>query len=507
VTNTNERVTGDTSAAFLSALASVTLRLAILVVDSGEGGGAYAVGESVNISADPAPEGQEFDFWELNEGPPDTSLPALSAGAITMPAGDLYITAKYKEISVKPPTPPTPSAGGGGGGGAPAPGAALVTADQGQISLDYARSGDTITINLPAAKVADIVKNGADGAVSFDASKAEGADAISFLPKTGLSDITDQGLKIKVVFPEGTMTLDGAAVHSLIEQARGPELTVEIKSAPEELSPERAAAFSEGARAWDLSVYSDGVQIHSYNGEIVITLPYAGQSPVSVWYMAEDGGLEKIESNYSAAEKTVTFKPPHLSTYVLSYDGWPFTDVAGGDWFYGDVAYVYYGGLMNGTGGGLFSPQEALSRAMLATVLGRRAGVSADYKAGGAFGDVGPGLYYSPYVAWAADAGVVLGTGGGNFTPDARVTRQDLVTMLYRYASLSGGAGGGTGTAPVFADANDISAYAVDAVAWASASGIVNGRPGGVFEPLANATRAEAAAILRRYGSLFDETE
>jgi hypothetical protein len=181
-------------------------------------------------------------------------------------------------------------------------------------------------------------------------------------------------------------------------------------------------------------------------------------------------------------------------------DTWPFIDVTvNRDWFYSDVEYVFRRGLMIGVSEELFEPVSTVTRAMLVTILYRVAQPEdADY-APEAFTDVPNGLWYSDAVAWGAANGIVLGYGDGRFGPDDDITREQLTALLYRYnewafAAASDGAG-----MPGFTDADKIADWAYGAVAWAARRGVVKGRPGGVFDPQDTATRAEAAAMLRRY--------
>ena len=329
---------------------------------------------------------------------------------------------------------------------------------------------------------------------------------MTFLPKTGLSEIAGEGMRIVVLFPLGEAALDSEAVNSFVEQAGGPEITLEIrKLAAAEFAAAGEGPLPENASLYDISVYSGGTLIHDYSGKLTVTAPYAGRLPAGAWYMGDgDEQLEKLPSVYSAARKTVSFSPPHLSRYVVGHDSspWPFTDVKEGeDWFFGDVEYAYFSGLMNGTGGSLFEPGISVTRGMLVTLLGRYRGADTSSYPQSAFGDVDAGKYYSPYIAWAAENGIVEGLGGGRFAPDDPVTRQDFVTILRRYALFEGKISGDapSSPSPAFSDMADVSDYAKEAVAWASAAGIANGRPGNIFDPEAGATRAEAAAMVRRF--------
>lgn len=173
---------------------------------------------------------------------------------------------------------------------------------------------------------------------------------------------------------------------------------------------------------------------------------------------------------------TPTFVPAQTTA------GSAFSDVAPGEWYADAVKYVTEKGLMNGIGGDKFSPDSSTTRAMLMTVLARYAG---EDTAGG-------DLWYEKSMNWAKANGVSDGTN-----PGMNITREQLVTMLYRYA----GPPSTDGSLTTFADSASVSPYAVTAMQWAVASGIVNGS-NGRLNPQSNATRAEVAAILMRFCEL-----
>ena len=176
----------------------------------------------------------------------------------------------------------------------------------------------------------------------------------------------------------------------------------------------------------------------------------------------------------------------------------PFTDVRSSDWFYEDVEYVYNEGLMNGTGKTKFSPNADLTRAMVVTILYR---IENEPVAGKAdmFGDVSSGQWFTKAVAWAAENGIVNGYSNGNFGPNDPITREQLATILYRYTKFkSGSVEASRNYLNRFSDAGQVSAYAVEAMNWAVAGGLINGS-GDKLMPTARASRAQVAAIIHRY--------
>ncbi|MCD8097378.1 MAG: S-layer homology domain-containing protein [Lachnospiraceae bacterium] len=172
-----------------------------------------------------------------------------------------------------------------------------------------------------------------------------------------------------------------------------------------------------------------------------------------------------------------------------------FADVADDAWYAEAVEYVYDSGLVNGTGDAAFSPDEVTSRAMLAAIL-YRASSNPQVSERAAFTDVPEDAYYADAVAWAAESGVMNGYGDGLFGADDAVSREQIATILWRYAGSPA-----ADRSESYEDEGSISAYAADAVDWAREAGIMSGTGGNYFEPQASATRAQVAMILYNYNN------
>lgn len=173
-----------------------------------------------------------------------------------------------------------------------------------------------------------------------------------------------------------------------------------------------------------------------------------------------------------------------------------FADVPQDNWFADAVKYVSENKLMNGTSTTAFSPNENMSRAMLATVLYRMSGETDE--AGSSFGDVSASAYYAAAVNWASSKGIVNGTGADAFAPNASITREQLAAMLYRYA----GEPSVSADLSAYTDTVGISPYASKAVEWCVAKGILSGKSATRLAPQDTATRAECAAMLQRFAAL-----
>ena len=179
--------------------------------------------------------------------------------------------------------------------------------------------------------------------------------------------------------------------------------------------------------------------------------------------------------------------------------GLPFDDVDTGDWYYEAVEYVYENGLMNGVASDEFSPNATLTRGMMVTILYRLEGEPAvNYAL--PFDDIDGDEWYAEAVRWAASEGIVNGVSDTEYAPNANITREQLATMLYRYAQYSGmDAVDLRENISGFADADSVSEYAVQALNWAVGEELVNGMGDNTLAPQGNATRAQAAALLMRY--------
>ena len=177
-----------------------------------------------------------------------------------------------------------------------------------------------------------------------------------------------------------------------------------------------------------------------------------------------------------------------------------FTDATPTAWYHDGVHYCVENGLMVGTSTTTFAPDMPTSRAMVATILWRQAG-SPVVNYALQYEDVEPETWYTEAVRWATSEGVVQGYGNGSFGPNDPITREQLATMLWRYAKARGwsvSVGEDTNILS-YKDFDQISEWAIPAIQWAAGSGIVQGKGGGILDPQGQATRAQAAAMFQRF--------
>ena len=178
-----------------------------------------------------------------------------------------------------------------------------------------------------------------------------------------------------------------------------------------------------------------------------------------------------------------------VTTSACAADTGGFTDVDASAWYADAARYVSDKGLMVGTGGGRFSPDETFTRAQVATILYRMAG-EPEVSGEDAFTDTDAGQWYSRAVLWCTRRGVIEGYGGGLFGTDDPVTQEQLLTLFHRFIGEPANTG---------ADRGDVSAYAQNAVGWALSAGVASENAGYAFAPKSAASRAAVSVMLANF--------
>lgn len=190
------------------------------------------------------------------------------------------------------------------------------------------------------------------------------------------------------------------------------------------------------------------------------------------------------------------------AVFTGKYTSVPFNDVSYGDWYYNAVQFVYSKGIMDGVDYYKFDPNGTITRGMIVTMLWRMAGEPFEMPVT-SFTDVEIGRYYTTAVAWACRNGIADGMGESTFGPNDAITREELVTLLYRYAQYFGHSCIGT-SIEGFADAGSVSSYAYNAMCWAYKAGVVTGTTGSRLNPQGTASRAEAAQMIMSFYSFLN---
>lgn len=407
--------------------------------------------------------------------------------------------------------------------------------EDGQVTLSFAAAGSYV-LSAIGDEYTDIVSPWLP--VTVTAAPKSNDAGVRSVTVADIEAAAGENNTYTVTVPYGTdVTADsfvivtsdsGATVGALTHDGNVWSFTITAEDGVTSRTYTVTVSFTEAPKSNDAGVRSitvAGVNAKtSVNNEYTVTVPYGTNITASSFVIitnharATVGALTHIknvwyftvtaEDGVTTASYTVTVTTAALPTPIKpavdntkpasdSKPKLPFTDVSTSDWFYSDVMFVYENGLFSGTDSRSFSPNASMTRAMLVTVLYRLEGEPAG-TGSSSFSDVRSGSYYEKAVAWAAANGIVTGTGSTSFSPDAKVTREQLAAILYRYAQykkLDTDAGAKLDS---FSDAGNVSGYASEALSWAVSEGLINGASGRLM-PKGDATRAQVAAILHRF--------
>lgn len=261
--------------------------------------------------------------------------------------------------------------------------------------------------------------------------------------------------------------------------------------------PSSSGGSSSGKTTYKVTtsaVNNGGVNASPSNAEkgATITITLSPNKGYKLDKLTVTDGSGKSVSTVKKSDTVYTFTMPASAVTVgVSYakaDETPskttFNDVSANDWFASAVDYVTGKGMMNGTAANTFSPKANTTRGMLMTVLARHAGEDT----------TGGSVWYEKGMNWAKANGVSDGTN-----PQVNITREQLAAMLYRYAQNKKYDVSGAKSLDGYTDAQSVSSYAVPALQWANAAGVVTGKSGSKLDPKGYATRAEVAAMLMRF--------
>ena len=389
-----------------------------------------------------------------------------------------------------------------------------VTGADGKVQTTVTETEETKELNTTTGadgKVSGTGTYSAKSTVTVDGKATtavtEGTVAVSTDDKGTVSEVTTA--KTTTTAPDGTKT-ETVTVITEAEMANGTTGKVVADEQGNTLSAE--ASVSQAAL--EAAVKSGEpieipVTVNAASGATVsISLEGAGEgsklwveigttetAPGNVAYLKLAEGVTKLLTTCKTGSVIVPVTGD--CEVIVKDNSKSFTDVDGAAWYGESVKFVTAREIFNGTGNGMFAPAATMNRAMAAQILYNLDG-SAKAGDGTSFSDVKADDWFNGAVGWASGLGVITGYDGA-YSPLNAVTRQDLVTILYRYAKQAGyNVSAGSVDLTRYADGAEVASYAAEAMRWAIAVGLVKGYEDNTLRPTATATRAEVAAIMQR---------
>ena len=316
---------------------------------------------------------------------------------------------------------------------------------------------------------------------------------------SGLNDVFAVVDEVKVSTPTASFEIDK---NSFSQDLAG---TVKVSAddvSVTDLTAAQRAQVPSNAKVIDLNASVGDEKVSTFKKPVTISLPYelkANENPEKLSVYLLKDAIEAVPAKY--VDGQVVFKRKGFSLYFVEGKNVTFDDLTSTEWARSAVEYLAAKGITSGTSDTTFSPLAKITRAEFLTMLMKIAQLNGDVSAL-PFDDVDAADWYATSVAAAFDNDIVSGTSSVTFSPNASITRQDMAVMISKVMLSDGYVAANASEVEAFGDASDIATYAVTSVALASREGIVNGTPDGTFNPTANATRAEAAAMLYNLFSL-----
>ena len=424
-------------------------------------------------------EGYTFVRWEVTAG----TVTIQENNTFIMPAENVTVKAIFELDSVSgggtdPDEPGSGGGSGGGGGGSTTP--TQTPSQQAADKIEDAQNGDTVAITLRTGQTE--------------------------LDKEVFEELSGKDVTLEVSLPGGvTWTVNGQDIPENADLS-GIDMGVSMDTSTIPVNLINAVTGEMDAVQFTLA--HDGAFGFTMTLTAPVGAENAGLWANLYYYDESAGKMVYQTSALVDEDGHAALPFDHASQYALVLDDkshdLPFTDVAEGVWYEDAVGYVYRHDLMTGYSDNLFGPANNLTRAQLCQIVYNMEGQPAA-TGSSAFTDVADGAWYADAVTWAASQGVVDGYGGGLFGPEDNITREQLAAILYRYAQAKGydvSIGEDTNILS-YDDALDVSEWAIPAMQWAYGAGIVQG-DGSSLNPQGEATRAQTAAMLMRFCQQLD---
>lgn len=337
--------------------------------------------------------------------------------------------------------------------------------------------------------------------IKVEAPADAGAVEIS-IPKEAVSQASETGIgALTISTPVASITFDTNALSTLSGEAAGD---VKISASKVEISSLSAEAQrTVGDRpVFDFRVTGGDKTIAQFGGDVSVSVPYTPKegedtSAIVIYHINESGALEVVSNCiYDPATGRISFSTRHFPKYAVGYNKITFKDVADSAWYSKAVAFIAAREIAAGTGDGNFSPAAKLTRGQLMVMLMKAYGIAPDAHPQDNFADAGA-TYYTGYLAAAKRLNIAGGVGNNMFAPNKEITRQEMLTLLHNALKAIGSLPEGTAGKPLsaFTDADKIAPWAKEAITLLVETGTIGGSEG-KLSPTSITTRAEMAQIL-----------
>lgn len=281
--------------------------------------------------------------------------------------------------------------------------------------------------------------------------------------------------KVIVTIPEGITTIDDETTARIISDNATKDIVIKGKGILVEIPK---GTLDNGSDLGSMILLNQPIPVDIRDYVVVFT--------------GEDGKTTVLPWS-SVTSDRIAYVAPVVGKYSLVKSETVFKDVPSDFWGADAIAFTSSRNLFKGIGDGTFAPEAPMTRAMFVTVLGRLEGIDVNKYASSKFKDVKPGEWYSPYVQWASDNGIVNGYSESTFGPDDLITREQICAIFSRYMKFKGINVEGKSAPQKFDDSDKISPWSREAVEFCRQVGLIQGKGNNIFDPLGISNRAEVA--------------
>jgi hypothetical protein len=454
----------------------------------------YTGGGTVTFSATGLPGGLSINAGTgLISGTPASGADAGSPYSVAVTATD----GTYSDTKTYSLTVSPAYSGGGAGGGTQTTYNADVTGG-GSVPVNVNTAGDNASLDL--STLSGNLSGGVNTVVTAPSIPGVKAYTAS-IPSSAISGSGTGSLTLNT--DNGSITIPGNMLS-------GTNLTgkagITIGEVSKENLPDDVKAAIGNRPVIQLTLTLDGQQTawNNPNAPVTVSIPYtptaaelANPEGIVIWYIDGSGNVVTIPNgHYDPATGTVTFETTHFSNYAVGYNKVSFSDVAVGAWYNKAVSFIAARGITTGTGGGNFSPDAKLTRGQFIVMLMKAYDIVPATNPADNFADAG-NTYYTNYLAAAKTLGISNGVGNNMFAPEKEITREEMFTLLYNALKVIGQLPQGSSgkTLSDFTDAGQIDSWATEAMTLLIKTGTVSGNDG-ALNPTSTTTRAEMAQVL-----------
>jgi len=454
--------------------------------------------------------------------------------------GNDYVDSNTAIVTVKPPSGGGSDNGGSGStgnGGGSSTGGDNITVNMPPATTENPNpptevtatvkptvSGDTVNAAISSNAVNDAISkaqnearkngttdNGIVVEIKVDTQNTKAESLNTSLSKESVDALIKAGAKeLRITSEIADISLIFDTLKEIQKQV-GADVNVTVKKVDNSAISEEAQKIVGDRPVYDFSITgTNGKKLTDFGkGKVSVSIPYtlgANENAANVvaYYIDSNGKVQEMPNSvYDPVTQTLSFVTDHFSKFAVGYKNVivSFTDTTN-HWAKDSIEFVVARGILAGTGNGKFAPNDAMTRGMFVTALGRLAEADVSSYKQSSFSDVTAGSYYLGYVEWANKNNIVNGIGSGRFAPDQAISREQMAVIIANYAKVIGFDLPKVHTENTFADHTKIGAWAKDAVKSVQMAGIISGKDGNIFDSQGTATRAEVSAVLRRFVEL-----